>query len=490
MASLPDQKATPETLYYCGSTTKSFTAAAVLKLSERSKDSKDPLTLRTKIQSLIREDFVLQDDYATKHVTLEDALSHRTGMPCHDDSVGGTVDGKNDDLSNNARRMRHLPLTAELREKWQYSNIMYNVVSYVVETISSCWLGDFFRNNFWQPLGMNSTFLSRADANRAEGEGGARLATGYWWDEPSKKHIEATYMGDSPLLGGAGNVISNVLDYAKYLRAMITKDDKFLSADSFRELRQLRIVVPHDPKGPPKGLTGPEMYGLGWFSAVYREHEVFSHSGGVNAFSVEMAYIPTLSNGVGITLMGNSECTSNYAGSVLLYRIMDDILGIPEGERFDWFECYDQMWEQARERRDPVAAKKKIYADAPDAKDALPTTLPLEEYAGEYWHDGYRDLTVKFTDAAESSSEDGKSSKMLQIDVPKDRVWVYSIHFEHISGNYFLAHQNCPKRVSESFLNNFLAAEFRIGVDGRVAEMGIAFDDALNGEKIWFKKVK
>jgi CubicO group peptidase (beta-lactamase class C family) len=112
----------------------------------------------TPISSLIRDDFVLPDPYFTEHITIEDALSHRTGMPRHDFSYGGTNEnGEKRGLRDLVRSLRHLPLTAPLRTKFQYCNMMYVTVSYVIETLTGVWLGDFLKDNIWEPLGMNST---------------------------------------------------------------------------------------------------------------------------------------------------------------------------------------------------------------------------------------------------------------------------------------------------------------------------------------------
>lgn len=43
-----------------------------------------PLDWTTPIAQIIPADFVLADPWATEHITLEDALSHRTGLPRHD----------------------------------------------------------------------------------------------------------------------------------------------------------------------------------------------------------------------------------------------------------------------------------------------------------------------------------------------------------------------------------------------------------------------
>lgn len=69
----------------------------------------------TPIASLIPDDFVLMDDaWATAHITLEDALSHRTGLPRHDKSTSHWVDGEDGDRRvatprDVVRSLRYLP---------------------------------------------------------------------------------------------------------------------------------------------------------------------------------------------------------------------------------------------------------------------------------------------------------------------------------------------------------------------------------------------
>lgn len=77
----------PETLFFAASTTKAFTSAMAAHLAES--DEHPNIKWETPIVDLIGDDFVLDQTspegrWATKHVTLEDALSHRTGMARHD----------------------------------------------------------------------------------------------------------------------------------------------------------------------------------------------------------------------------------------------------------------------------------------------------------------------------------------------------------------------------------------------------------------------
>lgn len=82
---------------------------------------------------------MLADEWATNHVTIEDALSHRTGYPGCDTAYGhsGT------DMKDTIRLLRHLPMIAEPRVQWRYQNIMYTAVSNAIEKLTGMWLGHF-----------------------------------------------------------------------------------------------------------------------------------------------------------------------------------------------------------------------------------------------------------------------------------------------------------------------------------------------------------
>jgi len=131
------------------STTKAFTAAAMSLLCDD--DSKHPnVRWTTPVYTLIRDDFVLKDEYATSHSTIEDILSHRTGIPSHNFSYGGTHEAKIQTLKDVVRSLRHFPMTTELRSKYQYSNIAFATAAYIIETLEGVSLGDFLRERIWE----------------------------------------------------------------------------------------------------------------------------------------------------------------------------------------------------------------------------------------------------------------------------------------------------------------------------------------------------
>jgi CubicO group peptidase (beta-lactamase class C family) len=175
----------------------------------------------TPISELIRDDFVLEDEYSTTHVILGDAFSHRSGMPRHDFSYGDECEGHKPTIKDIVRSLRYLPLTAELRAKWQYCNMMYVTMAYVMETVTELFLGDFIKRQILGPLGRNSTYFSVEDAQKAP----EHFAQGYYYY--GGLYHEAVD-GDYTQISGAGFIISNVLDYAKWIRAMINQSPPYI----------------------------------------------------------------------------------------------------------------------------------------------------------------------------------------------------------------------------------------------------------------------
>ena len=317
----------------------------------------------------MREDFVLPDEYATLHASVEDALAHRTGMPRHDLSYGDP----NTTVRDVVRNLRHLPMTAEIRTKWQYCNMMYITVSHFIETWTGMWLGDFLRTRIYEPLGMNSTFFSLLDAQAAVSSGKASLATGYYWANYSQTYGDVPGL-DAPQESGCGATISNVLDYAKWLRCHMTLSAP-LSLAGHRAVRSPRMVSGPVMDGTT-GFRGSDAYAFGWEVSNYRGEVMNWHTGGLPGFVSIMLYFPRLQ--WGLTMMANNGDGS--ALQVLSFKLIDDKLGIPDEERFDWNLTLELnhllVLENLRNGEDI------LYPNAPKGKHAVPLSLPLESYAG------------------------------------------------------------------------------------------------------------
>jgi CubicO group peptidase (beta-lactamase class C family) len=307
---------TPETLYFTGSTTKSFTAAALALLIDHANAS-FPITFRTPISSLLREDFVLSDEWATAHTTIEDALSHRTGYPSHDLSTS-FLSGA--DLAHN---LRNLPMATEPRTTFMYNNIMFGVLGHLVSVLSGESLVSFFRRRLWKAWGMNNTYLGIKDVER-HGKL-ACLATEYFWNNDTAVLAVSPHMVMQPAIQGAGAIISSVDDYSRYLRAMMKE------AAPVSKAGHAALKFPHSiiaPELPP--FTGPQWYGLGWFGSVIQDAQIFFHAGQVNQFVSYMFMMP--SRQFAAVIMVN---TATIAHEVIALRLIYDHFGVAEKNRYN-----------------------------------------------------------------------------------------------------------------------------------------------------------
>ena len=139
---------------------------------------------------------------------------------------------------------------------------------------------------------------------------------------------------DLDIVSGAGSVISNVLDYSKWLKALLAQSSP-ISKEGYKALLSARTIVDRDDDhGLPPPFTGTQTYSLGWQHSVYKGYEFYEHGGGMEAFGAQVIFFPALN--YGLVTFGNTAATSNMAEERLMWHLIDDKLGIPEEERFDW----------------------------------------------------------------------------------------------------------------------------------------------------------
>lgn len=265
----------------------------------------------------------MEDEWATKHLTLEDAASHRTGLPRHDMAMFQELDGKKSTVKDLVRNLRNLTLTMEPRAKFMYCNFMYVVLSHAVETITGKWLGHVLKEHIWTPLGMHSTYFDGNEARKKS----ENFATGYYWNKEEKEFKPVPDM-DMTDVSGAGSIFSNVLDYAKWLKCLLHEDTPFSKA-THTEIKKPRMMA---GLSPTEGMD-LETYGLAWQRSVYRGNVIYHHSGGVHAFGAQVYWLPE--HKFGVVAFGNTAMTSNAAEDVLVYKLINDKLAIPNEQRFD-----------------------------------------------------------------------------------------------------------------------------------------------------------
>lgn len=435
---------------------------------------------QTPLASILGDDFVLQDGdggWATAHLTLEDALSHRTGLPRHDKALarfyGEDQHRHRATVRDYTRSLRDLPMVAEPRATWRYCNYMYLVVSHAIETLTAGrWLGDTMREWIWAPLGMRSTYFSLEEAERAP----EHLASGYYWDYSGKgggKFGEVPHMS---LEGGsgAGGIVSNVLDYARWVRSLLREEGPIPKA-GHAAVKTPRMVMPLATR---KGYDAPMAYALGWMLSTYRGRRACTHSGSMETFGTEVYFFPDLDYGV-IT-MGNTQISSNIVGQLMAWKLIDDKLGVPEEERWDWAGSFHKTLDQMLSAED--TALDELYPKR--AVPPLPRALPIDNYLGTYYHPAYQNIELVKNES--NGTDDDAASRELKA-VRDDFVWRMTFEFEHVSGEFWLVY--VIPRGSGGIGTQFAKAEFRVRATGKVEALEIEFFEEGSEGLVVFEKV-
>jgi len=191
----------PDIVYPLASNSKQFTAFAIQLLA-----SDGRLSLSDDVRKYIPE----LHDFGTP-ITLDMLLHHTSGLR----EVVSLLDLEGHAPEDAASRAHALDILIRQRSlnftpgsRYVYSNSNYLLLGYVVERVSGMTLGDFWRQNIFQPLGMDSTYASGEPMpiipKRAYGYGRT----------PDGRYVPRTT--PDALLGPTG-VNSTVDDLAKWL---------------------------------------------------------------------------------------------------------------------------------------------------------------------------------------------------------------------------------------------------------------------------------
>lgn len=456
---------TTDALFAACSTTKAFTSAATSIAIQDSKATESPIDWDTPVASLIPEDFILEDDYATKNITLEDALSHRSGMPEHNWTLA-LFPKKGPTPGSIVRAMQYMPLATPPRTKYHYNNYMYVAVSHALEQHTSETLGAFMKKRIWDPLGMRETFFSPDEA-KANPSTAAKLVQAYDW-------VPTTEGGKSipkpennwPVNSGAGAIISNVLDYARWVRELIEKAGPLKGHDSLTDPRTIHF------QNDDMNLPSPyHSYALGWVVDNYRGQNLYSHSGGWPGYASWVGFVPEKK--FGFVVMGNSS-SARYAAFRLVTYLLDRRLGLSDDPKYEQqiaacIERQTETWESRLKNEDIEDSKRRLFSSLPDPP--IPCALHMSGYTGTYRHPTGAILTIQIRN-------DGLIADL------RDRVIPCELSLVHASGEFFVGSIH-----SEGFnLMLPFTVEFYIDAAGVVKRVGLLLEPALKEQKLWFDR--
>ncbi|KAF8183036.1 beta-lactamase/transpeptidase-like protein [Mycena galopus ATCC 62051] len=407
LAKVDGTKVTEDTLFGIGSNSKLFDILATgLLISNRTLSPR--ISWSTKIASVIPE-WELMDSISSSETTIEDVMSHRTGLPRHDFILPA------DTVSDMIRRLRYLKPSTGFRELWQYNNHMYTVLSYLPPLLAGIPFETYVNDLILSPLRMNTTTyfsktaaetghladgMGRDGVNQTEDVFGLGQVRAYpFWapNEGNPGHI----------LSGAGGLISNAQDMSIWLQTLLAggrnpfDNTTVIPDDVIRRVASGVTVASPAAQFPE---LSPIVYGGGQMRGTYRGFEFIEHGGSVPGFKSQITRIPT--QNFGVCVLSNDEPFGSQIVEAVKFRIMDEFLKL---ETVDWSARFKSLINTGFIQR-PIPTPRA-------ANPTLPS-ISFSALAGTYRDPGYGTLDLCLVSTDSSNASASESCRQIIDEIP------------------------------------------------------------------------
>jgi CubicO group peptidase (beta-lactamase class C family) len=259
-----------KTLFQIGSTTKTFTATAAMRLVEAGK-----LALDHPIRTYL-PDFTMRDPEVTAKITMRHLLTHTGGW--NGDFFPDTGNG-DDALAKYVKLMADLPQLTKLGTILSYNNSAFSLAGRVIEAVTNKTYEAALKDLVLDPLGLKHSFLFPTDAmTRSYAVGHATL---------SDRTIVLRPWQVTRACAAAGGIFTSIKDQLRYARFHMGDGT---AEDGARVLTPESIATMQTPAGP--GVLDIKM-GLAWMTADIGGVRRVYHGGGtfgqISAFNMAPA---------------------------------------------------------------------------------------------------------------------------------------------------------------------------------------------------------
>lgn len=279
-----EQKINQNTLFEIGSISKVMTSTALATFVEDKQ-----LSLSEPIQKYLPKS-VRIPERESKPITFESLANHTSGLPRLPTNMpfGDPLNPYNDYTTEMMFQfLSEYTLPRVVGAQAEYSNLGAGLLGYTLAKVDETTFERMLKARVLQPLKMNSTYITVPDSKnstRSLGHNGNLDPTPYW---------------QLPALAGAGAVVSNSSDMARFLKANMEKSGLPESISLSQK--------PTTNMGNPNTRVG-----LGWIIQKTAKGDVYLHDGQTGGFASFIGFNATLNKG--IVILSNTSVSLNDVG--------------------------------------------------------------------------------------------------------------------------------------------------------------------------------
>ncbi len=302
---------TTQTPFLIGSVTKSFTALAIMQLSEAGR-----VQLDAPVQRYLPWWRVADPDASTQ-ITVRHLLYQVSGLSKATGNAYATSgDTHVSALEDRVRALHDAELTAPVGTTWQYSNANYWTLGMIVQAVSGQSYETYVQQHIFDPLQMGKSYTSGTEAV----QNGLPTGHRYWYGFPVASEVPFDRGGL-----GSGGLSSSAEDMTRYLSLYLNEGrhgtTSLVSPAGAAELQRA---------GAATGLDGVS-YAMGWDVGQVHGTTAISHDGSGFDSHANVVLIPD--RGWGVVVMENGENSPDeFFGSRRMTGIAYGVAGLLIGQ--------------------------------------------------------------------------------------------------------------------------------------------------------------
>jgi CubicO group peptidase (beta-lactamase class C family) len=298
-------------VFELASISKQFTAMGILLLKEKGK---------LKLTDSLRKFF---PELPYKNITIQNLLTHTSGLPEYGDSMAIKWDHKKVAFNNDALKFlvkEKFPVNFNPGGKWEYSNTAYDLLASIIEKVSGLSFREYMGKYIFKPLGMEYSLAY--NTRRSSHEIVPDYAYGYVYSDSLKRYIlpdsipEYDYVIWADGIQGSGCINSTTGDLLKWDRAL--KNHLLLSESTNIEMLSPQSIIDTIPK---------KYYGYGVILGRNEIGDYVMHSGGWPGYITFL--IRYLTDDITIIVLSNNESNSILVTGALSYILKDKPVVLP-----------------------------------------------------------------------------------------------------------------------------------------------------------------
>lgn len=299
-----------ETMFQFGSTGKTFTATAMMRLVEAGKVDWDA-PVRTYVP-----EFVLADEQTAATVTVLQLFNHTAGWS--GDFMGSASDLGDEALARFVTAMSTLPQERPLGTGASYNNASLSLAGRVIEKVTGQRFEDAIAELIFLPLGMDHSYFFAVDVmtrsfvvgHNSDAEGNFTVARP--WSLPRS---------GAP----AGGITANAADQVKWIRFHLGDGS---AADGKRVLSQENLAKMQQPTVHMKGSAMGDAVGISWMLKDVDGVQLVSHGG--STLGQQSAFVMVPEKNFGITVLTNASSAGTDLHHGLVREALAHFVGVVE----------------------------------------------------------------------------------------------------------------------------------------------------------------